>query len=104
MRISILAAAAALVAGGMLGGCAGVQKYSAADAAIAAATQEVKAAKAANNVWSNTEKTLDEAKTARANFQADEALKLANKARDEAKLAQAQARDQAEAKPHYNGS
>lgn len=104
MRISILAAAAMLVAGGMLGGCANVQKFNAADEAIAAATQEVKAAKAANNVWSNTEKMLADAKTARENFRPDEALKLAKQALDEAKLAQAQARDQTEVRPHYNGS
>jgi hypothetical protein len=103
MRLSVLATSAVLVAGAILGGCAGVQKFNAADEAIAAATQEMKGAKAANNVWSNTEKMLADAKTARENFRADEALKLAKQARDEAKLAQAQARDEADAKPFFNG-
>lgn len=103
MRLSALATSAVLVAGAILGGCAGVQKFNAADEAIAAATQELKGATAANNVWSNTEKMLADAKAARENFRADEALKLAKQARDEAKLAQAQARDEADAKPFFNG-
>lgn len=103
MRISTLATSAVLVAGGILGGCAHVQQFSEADKAIAAATQELKGAKTANNVWSNTEKTLADAKTARENFRPDEALKLAKQALGEAQLAQAQARDAAGAKPFFNG-
>lgn len=72
------------------------------DQAIAQAEAEIKAAKDANALWSNTEKFLEDAKKAKADGKNEEALKLANKAAKHAKLAQQQAKDNANAQPHYN--
>lgn len=75
---------------------------SAVDEAIAQAEAEIKAAKGANALWSNTEKFLEDAKQAKADGKNEEALKLANKAAKHAKLAQQQAKENANARPRYN--
>jgi hypothetical protein len=75
---------------------------SAADQAIAQAEAEIKAAKGANYLWSNTEKFLEDAKKAKAEGNNEEAVKLANKAAKHAKLAQQQAKDNANARPRFN--
>lgn len=75
---------------------------SAVDQAIAQAEAEIKAAKDANALWSNTEKFLEDAQKAKAEGKNEEALKLANKAAKHAKLAQQQAKANMNARPHYN--
>jgi hypothetical protein len=75
---------------------------SAVDQAITQAEAEIKAAKNANALWSNTEKFLEDAKQAKADGKNEDAVKLANKAAKHAKLAQQQAKENANARPHYN--
>lgn len=86
-----------------LAGCAHMQQFDQADAAIAAAKTEVAAANKAGNVWRDTDKLLADAVKARENYRAEEAVKLAKQALDEAKLAVAQAASQTDAKPSFNG-
>lgn len=71
------------------------------DAAIAKAELDIAAAKKVNNLWSKTESFLEEAKQAKADGKADEAMKLAKKASKEADLAQKQAVIEADAKPFF---
>ncbi len=75
---------------------------SAVDQAIAQAEAEIKAAKGANALWSNTEQFLEDAKKAKADGKNEDALKLANKAAKHAKLAQQQAKENTNARPHFN--
>lgn len=71
------------------------------DTVIANAEKEIAAAKKANNLWRDTEKFLDQAKTAKAEGKADEAMKKAKKALKEAELAQKQAVAEAGAKVNF---
>ncbi len=75
---------------------------SAVDQAIAQAEAEIKAAKDAKALWSNTEKFLEDAKKAKADGKNEDALKLANKAAKHAKLAQQQAKENANVRPQFN--
>lgn len=86
-----------------IAGCAHVQQFDQADAIISSAKTEVAAAKKSGNEWRDTDKLLGEAVKMRENYRADEAVKLAQQALDEAKLAVAQAASQADAKPYFNG-
>lgn len=71
------------------------------DETIAAAEKEIAAAKKLNNVWLNTEKSLEEAKQLKTEGKADEAMKQAKRALKEAQLAQKQAQDQPKPKADY---
>lgn len=70
------------------------------DKTIADAEKEIAAAKKIG-IWRDTEKFLEEAKTAKAEGKADEAMKKAKTALKEAQLAQKQAMAEADAKPHF---
>jgi hypothetical protein len=96
-----------------LGGCAEMDTKSAAatkpaavvspelDKAIADAEQEIAAAKK-GGLWRDTEKFLDEAKKARADGNADEAMKKAKLALKQAQLVQKQvAAEAANARPYF---
>jgi hypothetical protein len=97
MKKTIVVAGLALV----LSACAGMQSTAELDETIAQAEKEIAAAKKVNYVWVHTERFLEEAKELKADGDIDTATKLAKKALSEAKLAQKQAQDQAEAKPSY---
>jgi hypothetical protein len=78
------------------------------DDTLALAEQEVAAAKKAGNIWRDTEKFIEDARKQKADAQNsgnkadyDKALGTAKKALNEAKLAQKQAADSANAKPRY---
>jgi len=88
--LSILALAA-------LTGCAGVSVKN----AIANAEAEIKAAENGEMLWSNTENLLAQAKTARAAGDNKKAVKLAQQAAHEARLARQQAQANATAQPYY---
>jgi len=82
---------------GMLAGCASTPKEPAvdqgsaqADQAIAAAKAAIAKAKANDWIWRDTEKFLKQAQDAAAKGDNDAAVKLANKARSQAELAQNQ--------------
>ncbi len=85
-----------------LGACATTPDTSEADNAIAAAEKEVAAAKKTGFLWRDTEKFLDAAKKAKADGDIAGAVKSANKALSEAKLAQVQAKDNTNPKPRYS--
>ena len=100
----------AVAAGLALGGCAssgGMSSESAmateaqATAAIAAAQNELKMATAANNVWRDTGKMIEAAEKAAKAGKYDEAVKLANGAKDQSALALQQVEDQKNAAPRY---
>jgi hypothetical protein len=80
-----------------LTGCAGVSVTD----AIANAEAEIKAAQNKDMLWSNTENLLAQAKTAQAAGDNKKAVELAQKAAQEAKLAQQQAQANATAQPYY---
>lgn len=100
MNKTILMAALAI----SLGGCAAAQESARLSAAMAAADQEIAAAKKANvQLWSETTEMMGEAKKDEELAFGDKqsALKKANAALTEAKLARKQAQDNAKAKPFY---
>lgn len=65
------------------------------------AENEIKLAAATGFLWGNTEKFLEESRLAHTAGDLEKAVKLAKKARDEAVLAQKQARDNADPKADY---
>ncbi|MFV1996932.1 MAG: SoxXA-binding protein [Acidiferrobacterales bacterium] len=81
-----------------LGGCASGPS---ADDAIAEAQKEMKVAKKMNYLWRDTGKILKKAKKAKANGDTKKAVKLANKALSQAKMAQAQAKAEANPKIRF---
>lgn len=95
-----------------IAGCATVDKKE-YDQLAKQAEDEVKIANKTGFLWKDTEKVLKESKEAMAAAEAasdrttrqtnfDKAMKLAKRALQEAKLAQQQAKDNANAKPDYN--
>jgi hypothetical protein len=62
---------------------------------------EIRAAEKTGFLWRDTEQVLREARLAQSEGRYDDARTLANKALHQAKLAQQQARDNADAKPVY---
>ena len=70
------------------------------DETIASAEKEIAAAKKVG-IWRDTEKFLDEAKTAKSEGKAEDAMKLAKKALKQAQLAQKQVQAEANAKPNF---
>jgi len=84
-----------------LGACATTPDPMEADNAIAAAEKEISAAKKSGFLWNNTEKFLDAAKKDKKEGDIKGAIKNAKKAMDEAKMAQVQAKDQANPKVHF---
>ena len=100
MNKTLLTAALAI----SLGGCASAQESARLAQTVAAAEQEVAAAKKANaGLWSDTADMLKEAKDNQDLAFGDKpaAMKKASKALTEAKLAQKQAQENAKAKPFY---
>ncbi|MBI1425512.1 MAG: SoxXA-binding protein [Gammaproteobacteria bacterium] len=87
--------------GGMSGESSAMATEAQATAAIAAAQNELKMATAANNVWRDTGKDLEKAEKAAKEGKYDEAVKLANAAKDQAALAVQQAAEQKDAGPRY---
>lgn len=96
----------------MLAGCAGGIDQSEYNQLVAEAENEIKLAGKTGFQWTNTEKFLTESKEAMAAAKAasdsatrdkefDKAMKLAKKALSEAKLAQQQAKDNANPKVHF---
>lgn len=82
---------------GLLAGCASTPQEPAVDQGSAQAAQAISAAEAAiakasanDWIWRDTEKFLKEAQDAAANGDTDTAISLANKARDQAELAENQ--------------
>lgn len=71
------------------------------DSIVAAAKKEIEAADQMGHLWRDTEKTLKEAEKAMKAGDEKKALKLAQQALGEARAAQQQAKDQANAKPQY---
>jgi hypothetical protein len=65
------------------------------------AEKEIRAADQLGFLWRDTEKLLDDARTARKQNRHDEAMKLAQKALEQAKLAQQQAQANANAGPSF---
>ena len=68
---------------------------------IAEAEKEIKVAKSMNYLWRDTEKFLKQARQAQKDGDNAKAGKLAKKALDQAKMAQKQAKDNANARPKY---
>jgi hypothetical protein len=99
----------AVAAGLALGGCAtsggsdmsssAMHNDKDAAAAIMAAEQELKQAKAARNEWRDTGKMIEEAQKAEKAGKYDEAVKLANKAKRQSENALAQVEAQKNAGP-----
>ncbi len=87
----------ALLALAALAGCAGM---SATDA-IANAEAEINVTEGLGMLWTTTENALAEAKKAQAAGEEKKAVKLAQKAAHEARLAQQQAQANATAAPYY---
>ena len=79
-------------------GCATGPSY---DELAAQAKSEIKIAKSMDFLWRDTEKSLKAAEKANAEGDSVKAKKLAQKALDQAKMAQQQAQDNAGAKPYY---
>jgi len=88
----------AIVATSMIGACA---TGPSADELIAQAEAEIKVTKGMENLWRDTESMLEDAKKALASGDKSTASQLAKKALSEAKLAQQQAKDNADAGPKY---
>ena len=98
MKKTIILASLAL----SLGACAMTEEGPGADEMIAAAEQEIAAAKAAKvDMWVNTDSLLAEAKEKQKAGDSAAAIKSAKKAIMEAKLAQKQTQDNAKAGPIY---
>lgn len=68
---------------------------------VAKAEQEIKLAAKTGFLWTNTEKFLEDAKAAQKQGDMKKAMNLAQKALDEAQIAQQQAKSQANAKPNF---
>ena len=99
------------IAGWLLAGTAAASETTSADA-IAMAEQELAAVKQAKYEWQLIDKAtgsasvpltklLEAAKKARAEGQEDEALRIAKRVLEAAKLGQQQAQEQSSAKPQY---
>ena len=99
MKKVVLTAACAAVL--LVAGCAGGGTGSSNKDLIAKAEAEVAKAKKANNLWSNTEKALADAKAADKAGDSDTAQKKAKQALDEATLAQKQAETEKSAKANF---
>lgn len=83
----------------LIGGCA--SNNAEFDSLVAQAEKEIKVAKSMDFLWRDTEKVLAEAKKAQDAGEDAEATKLAKKALNQAKLAQKQAKDNANVRPVY---
>jgi hypothetical protein len=97
MKRTVLLAAVALT----FVGCAAIQEARELDETIAAAEKEIAAAAKTGHLWSTTEAKLKDAQKLK-DDEPSQAMKLAKQALAEAKLAQQQAMDNANAKPHFN--
>jgi len=92
-KVLLVVAATVFVAG-----CATGPSY---DELAAQAKSEIKIAKSMDFLWRDTGKILKAAEKANAAGDSGKAKKLAQKALDQAKLAQQQAKDNANIKPYY---
>lgn len=98
MKKAILVTALALI----LGGCASAGKRPTSyEELYAQAENEIRIAKQTGFLWRDTQKFLRQSKVAHEQGDKDTAMKLAKKALEQAKLAQQQARDQANPKIVY---
>lgn len=84
-----------------LAGCAGTDSGPSYNELLAQAQAEMAKAKKVDHLWRHTGKLVKKAKAARADTNTPKAKKLLKKAITQAKLAQAQAKDQAKASPIY---
>ncbi len=100
MKKTIITAASLAVLA--LGGCAGTESGGPGYSELRAqAVTEIGKAKKMNALWRDTEKMLKQADAARGDMDNPKAMKLVKKALKQAKLAQKQAQDQANAGPSY---
>jgi len=97
MKKIIISSVLALVFSGLVGCASGPS----ANDVIAEAEKEMKVAKKMNYLWRDTGKILKKAKKAKANGDTKKAVKLANKALSQAKMAQAQAKAEANPKVRF---
>ena len=84
-----------------MAGCAGTDSGPSYKDLLAQAESEMAKAKKAKFLWRDTGKLVKKAKAARADSDTAKAKKLLKKAISQAKMAQKQAMDQANAKPNY---
>ena len=98
MRKTILISALAMTLAGCAGGGASSDDY---NKLVAEAEAEIAVANKMGATWRDTEKFLDESKKEAKNGDMENATKLAQKALKQAKLAQEQAKAQANVKPWY---
>lgn len=98
MRQYIVSGILAVFAGSLIG-CASGPSY---EELVAEADKEIKVAKSMNYLWRDTGKLMKQAAKAKADGNNSEAKALVQKALDQAKIAQQQAKAEANAKPTYN--
>jgi len=98
MRKTILISALTIALGGCAGGGASSDDY---NKVASEAEAEIAVANKMGATWRDTEKFLAESKKAAKDGDMEKAMKLANKALKQAKLAQEQAKAHANAGPWY---
>lgn len=101
LLVSVLALTICACAAGPTTAAPDNDASAALESTIAQAEKEIAAANATGFLWRDTEKFLKEAKDLQKEGKSEDALKLAKKALKQAQLAQQQAKDNADAKPHY---
>lgn len=94
------AVAAAFTLGACASGGGSTHTAQDADSAITAAEHELSRANAVGNAWRDTEKMIKEAQKAAKEGKYDDAVKLANKAKEQSSDAIAQHETQKNAGPH----
>lgn len=97
MKKIIISGAIAVFASGLIG-CESGPSY---DELVASAEKEMSVAKKMKYLWRDTGKIMKQAKKAKDDGDTAKAKQLVQKALDQAKLAQMQAKEQANPKPTY---
>jgi hypothetical protein len=97
MKKIIISGAIAVFASSLIG-CESGPSY---DELVASAEKEMSVAKKMKYLWRDTGKIMKQAKKAKADGDTAKAKQLVQKALDQAKLAQMQAKEQANPKPTY---
>ena len=97
MKKIIISGAIAVFASSLIG-CESGPSY---DELVASAEKEMSVAKKMKYLWRDTGKIMKQAKKAKDDGDTAKAKKLVQKALDQAKLAQVQAKEQANPKPTY---
>lgn len=98
MKKIIISSALALAISGLVGCATSGPSFK---EVVANAEKEMKVAKKMNYLWRDTGKFLKKAKKAKANGDSNKAMKLAKKALSQAKMAQMQAKAEANPKVSY---